>query len=69
MSDLRDKLPSDEVMRLMSKVAVEHAHRQMAVFAREFAADPRIASSSGAVALEAFAAALESTADRHGVKP
>lgn len=61
------KLPNDEIMRQMAKMAVESATSSFAKKAREFA-KTLPASVSGSVALEAFASAIESTNEKQFAK-
>ncbi|KQT54597.1 hypothetical protein ASG43_03155 [Aureimonas sp. Leaf454] len=68
---LRDKLPADEIMREMAKLALEQATASLATKAREFAKTlpPQV---TGAEALLAFAAAIDGTNHRQfgsGEKP
>lgn len=61
MNDLRDKLPTDEVMRMMAKLAVEQATQSFADMADKIAADPRMLKVTGREALQAFAATIRTT--------
>lgn len=56
-------MPNDEIMRRMAKMALESATSSLAIKAREFA-KTLPTSTTGADALEAFAAAIESTNDK-----
>jgi hypothetical protein len=60
MGDLNDKLPTDEVMREMARLAMEQATVFFARMADEFAIKAP-ADLSGADALRMFAAAIRST--------
>ena len=60
-------LPSDEIMREMTKLAVEVATEMFAVQALDFAQEfksGRLPTTDAVTALEAFAAAIRSTNKR-----
>lgn len=57
------RLPPDEIMRIMAKLAIEQAGEYFANMAEQFAADIP-PGSSPEIALLAFAAAIRSTRDK-----
>lgn len=64
MSGIRDKLPADEVMREMARIANQAAIETVARQAEEFANDPMVRGLNGQQAMLAFARAMRSTSNK-----